>query len=75
MHEIIVSNKPKIDYDNCPLWYRLDPDSRYAINTAYRRVTGYKRRFEPPSRHPELDQFDAEKEMKRKPQYDREAMK
>lgn len=76
MHEIVTSdNKPQIDYAACPLWFRLDPDSRYALSTAYKRATGYKRQLIPPDRHPELDSFDADKEMKKKPQYDREAMK
>lgn len=76
MREIIVSkSRPEIDYSTCPLWYKLDIDSQYALRTAYKRTTGYKRQLIPPGRHPELDLFDAEKEMRQRPENSREALR
>ena len=51
-----------------PLWNRLDESSRYALETAYRRVTDYHKRLVPPGQKLAIAPFDAAREMSQRPE-------
>jgi hypothetical protein len=62
-----ISQQSKPDYSlNVLLWFRLDPDSQYALQTAYKRIT--RRKFLPPGQPADLAEFDAAKEMQQAPE-------
>ena len=76
MREIVTSQRPKPDFSYHPcLWFCLSDSSRYALETAYKRATDYHKVLRPPGGSPDLMEFDADAEMKQKPNLSREAMK
>ncbi len=73
MPDLSALSKIEDEHRCFPFWSCLSDSSRYALETAYRRATGYKKRLQIPGTAPEMIDFDPAAEMVKVPHYTAEA--
>jgi hypothetical protein len=68
MPDLSCLSKIEDEHKTFPFLACLDESSLYAIKTAYRRASDYKKRLILPGEEPDIIPFDAAKEMQRAPE-------